>query len=113
MVVPEKVEVKEEVKVSVPQPTTKVEAPVKKKQVAPKKQKSYHIIVASLTTSTDAKNTLSNYKNKGYGQTSVLEGNGRYRISLYNYADKNTAYSKLNELKQNDAFKNAWILTSK
>ena len=113
IVVPEKVEVKEEVKVSVPQPTTKVEAPAKEKQVAPKNQKSYHIIVASLTTSTDAKNTLSNYKNKGYGQTSVLEGNGRYRISLYNYADKNTAYSKLNELKQNDAFKNAWILTSK
>lgn len=43
----------------------------------------------------------------------IIEGNGRYRLSLCNFADKAAAYKKLNELKQNDAFKNAWILSSK
>lgn len=78
-----------------------------------KPQAKYHIIVASLATSADAQQSLKNLQNKGYTEASVVEGSGRFRISLYNYKDKNTAYNKLNELKLNDAFKSAWLLTSK
>ena len=30
-----------------------------------------------------------------------------------NIADKNAAYKKMNELKKDEAFKNAWLLSSK
>lgn len=86
---------------------------VVKKNAQQIKQKSYHIIVASLATSADAKQSLQTFKQKGFNDVSIVEGSGRFRISLCNYTDKSVAYQKLNELKQNDAFKNAWLLTSK
>ena len=73
----------------------------------------YHIIVASLTTSKDAEQMLLKYKQKGYEDVSVIEGNGRFRISLYNYSNRSEANRKLDELKLEDAYKGAWLLTSK
>ena len=103
-----------------------VPAPVKvkaepAKMVAPKKEapktvvkkKNYHIIVASLTTTSDANRMLKQYQQQGYSDAVVKESNGRFRISLCSYADKSVAYQKLNELKKADAFKGAWVLTSK
>lgn len=86
--------------------------PAPKPVVAPSK-KNYHIIVASLTTSSDAKRMLQEYKQQGHTDASIIESKGRFRIALQSYADKTKAYAKLNELKQAAAFKNAWMLTSK
>ena len=83
-----------------------------RKAVASSKKK-YHIIVASLTTVQDAQRMLQEYKKQGYKDASVMESNGRFRISLCHHTDKTQAYSKLDDLKQNDAFKSAWMLTSK
>ena len=123
--------VKETVKVETPKvvevPKVKeVPAPVKvkaepKKMMEPKKEaqkavvkkKNYHIIVASLTTMSDANRMLKQYQQQGYSDAVVKENNGRFRISLCSYADKSVAYQKLNELKKADAFKGAWMLTSK
>lgn len=76
-------------------------------------KKNYHIIVASLTTQSDANRMLEQYKKQGYSDAAVKENKGRFRISLCSYADKSIAYQKLNELKKADAFKGAWMLTSK
>ena len=76
-------------------------------------QKNYHIIVASLQTSSDAERMLRDYKKQGHSGASIVEGGGRFRISISTHKDKSLAYKKLNELKQADAFKNAWMLTSK
>ena len=76
-------------------------------------RKKYHLIVASLTTEQDAQRMLKNYQNEGHRDAKVIGGNGRFRIALYSYADQKVAYGKLNELKQKDAFKSAWMLTSK
>ncbi len=76
-------------------------------------KKHYHLIVASLATSADAERMLKEYKQQGYAGASVLQGGGRYRISLCSYAVRAEAQNKLNELKKVDAFKNAWMLTSK
>ena len=96
-----------------PQKVTKAEKP---KATTPKQattsSKKYHVIVASLTTAQDARQTLQNYKKQGHQDASIIESKGRFRISLCSYADKSTAYNKLNDLKQNDSFKNAWMLTS-
>ena len=94
--------------------TPKVEAkkPVAKPSpVAPKKK--YHLIVASLITSADAERMLKEYKQQGHNGASVVQGSGRFRISLCSYAERSQAQNKLNELKKSDAFKNAWMLTSK
>ena len=108
-----KVEAKKEAKVETVKAEKKV-APVAKPAVAPKaSKKNYHVIVASLPTSSDAERILKGYKQNGYSEATVVEGNGRFRIALYSYADKASASKKQNELKQIDAFKDAWVLTSK
>jgi len=103
-------------------PEVKVAPVVKetpKTEVTPKpvvskpKRKIYHIIVASLATSSDAQRMLQEYKRQGYSSASVCESNGRFRISINSYEDKSSAYAGLNELKKKDAFKSAWMLTSK
>lgn len=89
--------------------------PEKKETAAPvaNKKGNYCIIVSSLPTANDAQQVLNDYKQKGYKDATIIEGNGRYRLSLCSFADKAAAYKKLKELKQNDAFKNAWVLSSK
>ncbi len=77
------------------------------------KKKKYHVIVASLVTSSDANRMLQMYKKQGYNDASIKEGSGRYRISLCSFSDKVGANKKVNELKKTDAFKGAWVLTSK
>jgi hypothetical protein len=81
-------------------------------KVAVKKNK-YHIIVASLTTSADAQGMLKKYNQQGYHGASVIGGNGRFRIALCSFSDKAEAYRKLNDLKKEETFKNAWMLSSK
>ena len=127
----EPVKVKEPV--SEPKPVAKVSQPEKNMKVqetkevvtAPKaepkpvvnkvagKKNKYHIIVASLATSADAKGMLKEYNQQGYRVASVVEGNGRFRIALCSFADKAEAYRKLNDLKKEEPFKNAWMLSSK
>jgi len=102
-------------KVEVKKPETpKVE--IKKPAAKPAtvaSKKNYHLIVASLATPADAERMLKEYKQQGHAGASILQGGGRYRISLCSYAVRSEAQNKLNELKKADAFKNAWMLTSK
>ena len=79
----------------------------------PQQSQKYFIIVSSLATAADAQQTLNEYKQKGFKEASIIEGSGRYRLALYGFADKNAAYKKMNELKKDEAFKNAWLLSSK
>ena len=105
----------EVVKKEVHQPKKAVEKPTPKQETkkAVAQKKKYHLIVASLTTEQDAQRMLKTYQNEGHREAKVIGGNGRFRIALYSYADQKVAYGKLNELKQQDAFKSAWMLTSK
>ena len=108
-----KAEAKKEAKVEAVKAEKKV-APAAKPAVAPKaSKKNFHVIVASLPTSSDAERILKGYKQNGYSEATVVEGNGRFRIALYSFSDKVSASKKQNELKQIDAFKDAWVLTSK
>ena len=95
--------------------TPKAKEAPKATKVTPKveNKKKYHIIVASLVTSSDANRTLQMYKKQGYNDASIKEGSGRYRISLCSFSDKESANKKVNDLKKTDAFKGAWVLTSK
>ena len=96
--------------------TTTPKAETAKKQekkVAATKRAKYHIIVSSLTSASDAQQFIKKYKQQGYNEVSVIEGNGRFRISLYSFAERSSAQEKLNELKKMNSFKEAWMFTSK
>lgn len=99
------VETKKERKSDTIQPTPKPS----KKNIQSKKK--YHIIVASLPTSTDANKVLEKFRNDGYAEASIITGNGRFRIALCSFEDKGTASNKMNELKKTDTFADSWILT--
>ena len=117
---PVKTEIKSEVIKTVKEAPKVKETP--KSKEAPKatkatakveNKKKYHVIVASLVTSSDAKRMLQMYKKQGYNDASIKEGSGRYRISLCSFSDKEGANKKVNDLKKTDAFKGAWVFTSK
>lgn len=77
------------------------------------KKDNYCIIVSSLATAKDAEQVLNDYKKKGYKDATIVEGSGRYRLALCSFDNKAAAYKKLNELKKDEAFKNAWVLNAK
>lgn len=96
--------------------TPKVAAPKaeKAKTTAPQKQVStYNIIVASVTAESDAQNAIDGFASKGYPGAFLIKGNGRYRIALKAYTTEAEAYEKVNELKQDVLFKDAWVLKAK
>lgn len=85
-----------------------VETPQVSTEVLP--EKVYHIIVASLPNHRGAEETLNQYINKGYPNASLVERDNRIRISLIQFIDKDEANNYLKELRQIDAFQNAWLL---
>lgn len=94
----------------------KVEKPKTETQktVSPqKKTYTYNIIVASVTAESDAQNAIDGFATKGYPGAFLIKGNGRFRIALKAYATETEAYAKVNELKQNALFKDAWVLKAR
>ena len=108
-----KAEVNKEVKAEAVKVEKKVTSVAKPAVATNASKKNFHVIVASLPTLSDAERILKGYKQNGYSEATVVEGNGRFRIALYSFSDKASASKKQNELKQIDAFKDAWVLTSK
>lgn len=92
-----------------PQPTPKVTKPAQP-AVRPQPTKTYHIIVASVGTSQDAKNMASNLLKKGYAHAKAIIGDGKMRVCIDSYATEAEAYRALGKLRQNETYKNAWIL---
>lgn len=106
----EKVE-KNPVKVEVkPEAKPKTDIPVARQRDT---RGNYCIIVSSLAMAKDAEQVLNDYRKKGYSDAKIVEGSGRYRLSLCDFADKSTAYKKLKELRQDERFKSAWIWNAK
>lgn len=84
-------------------------------QPAPQKQATttYNIIVASVTAEDDAQTAIDGFAAKGFPGAFLIKGGGRFRIALKAYQTEADAYAKVNELKQNALFKDAWVLKTK
>ena len=78
--------------------------------VAAQSTKTYHIIVASLPNHRGADETLAQYLSQGYAEASLVERDGRVRISLIQFANKDEANEYLEDLRQNEKFQSAWLL---
>ena len=73
--------------------------------------RSYHIIVASLPSHRGADEMINQYTAQGYTNVSLVERDGRIRISLAQFTNKDEANSYLSTLRTNEAFENAWLLS--
>ncbi|MEG1837879.1 MAG: SPOR domain-containing protein [Bacteroidaceae bacterium] len=71
----------------------------------------YNIIVGSVIHKEDAQKMVDKLKSQGYTSASVVEGNGRARISILSFSDKKEANKKLSQLRKEASFENAWLLT--
>ena len=91
----------------------KVIEPENKKATSIAQAKGHCIIVASVVNQADAQKLVDNFKKQGYTNATIIEGNNRVRVSLMTFSDQTEAYKKLNSLKQESAFKDAWILSTK
>ncbi|MGL4852645.1 MAG: SPOR domain-containing protein, partial [Phocaeicola sp.] len=91
--------------------TAKTTPPATANKVSELKSK-YHVIIASLTTHEEAKKSVATFQKKGYKNASIVEGGGRYRLSIANSTEISAAYAKVKELKDSGAFKDAWVLTT-
>ncbi len=89
-------------------------APEAEQHAAPTPQnvstRSYHIIVASLPNHRGADEIVNKYTAQGYTNVSLVERDGRIRISLTQFNNKDEANSYLSVLRTNEAFANAWLL---
>ena len=72
--------------------------------------KKYHIIVASVMTENDAHKMAERLIEKGFKGASAIIGNERKRVSIESCATYAEAQQTLNEIRKNEAYKNAWIL---
>ena len=89
-------------------------APVAKAEPAPqKKSASYNIIIASVLAESDAQHTIDSFASKGHPGAYLIKGNGRFRIALKAFDSEAEAYDKVNELKKDPLFKDAWVLKTR
>lgn len=75
--------------------------------------KDYHIIVASVGTKHDAQNMAEQLAKKGFPNAKAIIGDGKMRVCIDSYINETEAYQALNKLRQNESYKNAWILKKK
>jgi len=98
--------------VIVPKKIEKKSTPIKS-EITSENKGSYYIITASVTNRADAQEIVNKLKSKGYSGASFIEGKGRVRVSIMSFSDNGEANNKLNQLKKNANFKDAWLLSNK
>lgn len=72
--------------------------------------KPYYIIIASLGTEKDAKNMAAQLNANGFPKAKAIIGEGKMRVSINSYETESKAYQALSDIRQNENYKNAWVL---
>lgn len=89
----------------VTQPVQAIPMPAK-----PVVAKRYHIIIASVGLPEDAETMAKWLLKEGFKEAKAIIGDGKNRIAIGSYATEAEAYQALNEIRQNEAYQNAWVL---
>lgn len=72
--------------------------------------KKYHVIIASVGTEKDAEAMAKQLIEKGYTHAKAIVGDGRMRVSIESCGTETEAYRALSRIRQNETYKNAWVL---
>lgn len=75
--------------------------------------KTYCIIIASVGSTKDAQKMSESLKSKGFPEASVIEKDNRIRVCVASYSNQSEAYKQLKQIRQNETYKDAWLLTNK
>lgn len=70
----------------------------------------YHVIIASVGTEKDAEAMAKQLIEKGYPHAKAIVGDGKMRVSIEYCGTETEAYQALNRVRQNETYKNAWVL---
>ena len=75
--------------------------------------KTYCIIIASVGSTKDAQKMSESLKSKGFPEASVIEKDNKIRVCMASYSNQSEAYKQLKQIRQNETYKDAWLLTNK
>lgn len=82
-----------------------------KPEVPTSSVQKYNIIVTSGISKVHAQDYLNKLKRDGHQGASIIERDGKIRVSLISFSNKDEAYRMLNQIRKTDPFKDAWLLT--
>lgn len=71
---------------------------------------NYHIIVAGGIGLKDAETMAEQLKAKGFADAKALNNDGKVRVSIMSFATRAEAMKQLLKLRENEAYKTAWML---
>ena len=70
----------------------------------------FHIIVAGGIGLKDAEAMAEQLKAKGFAEAKALNSDGKVRVSIRSFGNREEATKQLLELRKNETYKNAWLL---
>ena len=70
----------------------------------------FHIIVAGGISLKDAEAIVTQLKSKGFANAKALNMDGKVRVSINSFDNRNEATKQLLELRKNETYKNSWLL---
>lgn len=84
--------------------------PVAAKQSVATPKRPYHIIIASVGTEQDAEAMAAQLVAKGFSTAKAIVGDGKMRVSIESCGTEVETYQALARIRQNEMYKNAWVL---
>lgn len=75
--------------------------------------KAFNIIIASVNNRQDAQKAVESLKTEGFSDACVIERDNRIRVCLASFSNQTEAYNQLKQVKLNETYKDAWLLTNK
>lgn len=70
----------------------------------------FHIIVIGGIGMKDAEKIANQLKEKGFSEATILNNDGKVRVSLCSFDNREEATKQMLELRKNENYKNAWLL---
>lgn len=84
--------------------------PVVAKPIVAVPKRPYHIIIASVGTEKDAEAMAAQLVAKGFSGAKAIVGDGKMRVSIESCGTEVEAYRALTRVRENETYKNAWVL---
>lgn len=84
--------------------------PATAKPVVATPKRPYHIIIASVGTEQDAETMAAQLIAKGFQGAKAIVGDGKMRVSIESCGTEVEAYQALARIRENETYKNAWVL---
>ncbi len=70
----------------------------------------FHIIIAGGISKKVAESVASQMKKKGFTDAQVLNTDGKIRVSILSFSNREEATKRMLELRKNEAYQDVWLL---